>query len=86
MMHEAHKRHPKAWSVQRDFMLTGMASPGGDYLHFLPGLVREQETRRISSMKRQEDGVLLQVEGFLRPSAVWHKVQQAAQSRLQTRQ
>ena len=64
MMHEAHKRHPKAWSVHRDFMLTGMASPGGDYLHFLPGLVREQETRRISSMKRQEDGVLLQVEDF----------------------
>jgi hypothetical protein len=64
LMRQAHKEHPRAWSLQRDFWLTGMEyrSPSSFFPSNLPNIVRERETRRIASMKPAAGGVVLGVE------------------------
>jgi hypothetical protein len=64
LMRQARREHPRAWSLQRDFWLTGMEyrSPSGFFLSNLPNIVRERETRRIAVMEPAADGVVLRVE------------------------
>jgi hypothetical protein len=63
LMAEARKRYPNAWSLQRDFWLTGSEHrPQGLFPVNLPNIVRERETRRIAAIEPQEGGVLLRVE------------------------
>ena len=63
LMAEARKRHPNAWSQQRDFWLTGSEHrPQGFFPVNLPNIVRERETRRIAAIEPQAGGVLLRVE------------------------
>ncbi|MBN1490265.1 MAG: hypothetical protein JXA69_10130, partial [Phycisphaerae bacterium] len=63
-MDEVHQRWPKAWSLQRDFWLTGMEYKPEFLAGGLPGVVRERETRRIRAMSDHADGILLHVEDF----------------------
>jgi hypothetical protein len=63
LMAEARKQHPNAWSLQRDFWLTGAEyRPAGFFPPNLPNIVRERETRRITAMDSHEKSVLLRVE------------------------
>jgi hypothetical protein len=65
LMAEARKRHPRAWSYQRDFWPTGMDfRPSSFFPVNLPNIVRERETRRIAAMEPREGGLLLRVEDF----------------------
>ena len=64
LMYELNKRYPKAWALQRDFWLAGDVELAKDALHSLPGLVREQETRRIWKMEKHENEVLLYLQDF----------------------
>ncbi len=63
LMTEAREEYPNSWELQRDYWLTGF---NNEYRPLMrqPNIVREQETRRISSMTRQENGVMLSVEDF----------------------
>lgn len=68
MMAEAHAEHPSAWRYQRDIWMTATDDRKPDW-HMLmdpqvPNLVRERETRRITAMREQGDGVLLHLEDF----------------------
>jgi hypothetical protein len=63
LMTEAQKDYPIAWTLQRDFWLTGFQQVENP-LRLLPNVVRELETRRVTSMTRQKDGILLSVEDF----------------------
>ena len=61
-MVEARKQHPRAWSYQRDFWMTGTEFTKPGFLpQNLPNIVRERETRRISAIELAE-GRLLHVE------------------------
>ena len=63
LMAEARKRHPRAWSYQRDFWPTGTEfRPGSFFPVMLPNIVRERETRRIATMKTRERAIVLGVE------------------------
>jgi hypothetical protein len=63
LMAEARKRHPRAWSYQRDFWPTGTEfRPAGFLPQRLPNIVRERETRRITVMEPGERRVVLRVE------------------------
>jgi len=63
LMAAARKDHPRAWSYQRDFWLTGTDHrPPGFFAHRLPNIVRERETRRIAALEPHKDGVLLRLE------------------------
>ena len=64
LMAEARKEYPKAWSLQRDFWMTGMDDRPGFLSPMLPNVVRERETRRITSIRERPDGLLLHVEDF----------------------
>ncbi len=67
MMAQARLQHPKAWSYERDFWLTGTDARVNAVQYWpdsLPNLVRERETRRIAAMENRKDGVLLHVEDF----------------------
>jgi hypothetical protein len=64
LMSEVRKSAPRAWSLQRDFWLTGMEHQPVFLSGNLPNLVRERETRRIAAMEKHPDGVLLHVEDF----------------------
>lgn len=70
LMDQARKTGPhasrpsKAWSLQRDFWMTGMEHRPGFITGGLPNVVRERETRRITAIEKREDGVLLRVEDF----------------------
>ncbi len=65
MMAEARKRHPNAWSYQRDFWTTGFEDrPSGFLAANLPNIVRERETRRIAAIESHEKNVVLRVEDF----------------------
>ena len=65
-MAEARKPHPRAWSLQRDFWLTGTEyrPANGFFPSNLPNIVRERETRRIAAMEPRQRGVLLRLEDF----------------------
>jgi len=63
LMAEARKRHPRAWSYQRDFWPTGTEyRPGGFLPQMLPNIVRERETRQIAAAEQRQGGVVLRVE------------------------
>ena len=65
LMAEARQQHPRDWSLQRDFWLTGTDSSSNDgFSHQLPNIVRERETRRITAIEPRENVVLLRVEDF----------------------
>ena len=65
LMAEARKLHPKAWSYQRDFWMTGSDHQKPSFFDaHLPNIVRERETRRIAAVQDQNDGLLLRVEDF----------------------
>jgi hypothetical protein len=63
LMVEAHKQHPRAWRLQRDFWLTGTEfRPAGFFPVNLPNIVRERETRRIAAIERRDGRLVLRVE------------------------
>ena len=63
MMHAARRRHPRAWSFQRDFWLTGTEHRRTTlFSGTLPNIVREKETRRITAMEQHDAGLLLHVD------------------------
>jgi hypothetical protein len=67
LMAEARKLHPRAWSYQRDFWMTGSDyRKPGLFNAYLPNIVRERETRRIAALEDRPDGAgaLLRVEDF----------------------
>jgi len=66
LMAQAHREHPRGWSLQRDFWLTGMEfrGPEGFFPSNLPNIVRERETRRVAAMEPVSGGVALRLEDF----------------------
>ena len=64
LMDEVSKRHPKAWSLQRDFWMTGMEHQPKFLSGNLPNAVRELQTRRITKIQTRPDEILLHVEDF----------------------
>jgi hypothetical protein len=64
LMAEVRKTSPRAWSLQRDFWLTGMDRRPQLFDHYLPNIVREKETRRVTKIDEHPDGQLLRVEDF----------------------
>jgi len=67
LMAEARKQHPRAWSFQRDFWLTGTDYRPPAALTFpsnLPNIVRERQTRRIAGIEPHDRDVVLHVEDF----------------------
>lgn len=62
LMDRARKEHPRAWSLQRDFWMTGTEHQPSFFSTGLPNAVRERETRRIAAIEPRADGVLLRVE------------------------
>ena len=64
LMHAARQQHPRAWSYQRDFWMTGTEDRKPTLLNRLPNIVRERETRRITAVEDQPGGTLLRVEDF----------------------
>jgi len=64
LMDEVRKQSPKAWSLQRDFTLTGMERQPRFLSQRPANVVRERETRRIVAMEKQEEGIVLCVEDF----------------------
>ncbi|MCZ6795885.1 MAG: hypothetical protein O7J95_19935 [Planctomycetota bacterium] len=64
LMDRLRQQYPGAWSLQRDFTMTSMERQPRFLSTVPPNVVREQETRRIRSMSRSADGVLLRVEDF----------------------
>ncbi|MBI4578757.1 MAG: hypothetical protein HY718_03590, partial [Planctomycetes bacterium] len=64
LMAEANRQYPKAWSLQRDFWMTGMDDRPGFLTPVLPNVVRERETRRIVGIEDRPEGLALKVEDF----------------------
>src|SRR5262249_38109916 len=64
LMAEVRKSAPKAWSLQRDFWLTGMEQRPDLLARNLPNIVRERETRRIAAITDSPNGLLLRIEDF----------------------
>jgi hypothetical protein len=63
LMDQVRRTSPKAWSLQRDFWLTGMENQPG-MMASLPNIVREWETRRIVSIESRANEAVLTVEDF----------------------
>ena len=64
LMDEVRRTSPRAWSLQRDFWMTGMEHRWSLLGPKLPNIVRELQTRRITAIEPQEPGTLLRVEDF----------------------
>jgi hypothetical protein len=64
LMDRIRKQSPKAWSLQRDFTLTGMERRPRFLSGKPPNVVRERETRRIVAMEERDNGILVHVEDF----------------------
>ena len=64
LMDAVRKRSPLAWSLQRDFWMTGTQHRPRFLSGNLPNIVRELETRRIAAIDRSEQHVALRVEDF----------------------
>lgn len=65
LMARVRETAPRAWSLQRDFWLTGMEHRPGMFKTNLPNIVRERETRRVAAVEDRPDGRLLRVEDFV---------------------
>jgi hypothetical protein len=64
LMDQVRRSSPRAWSLQRDFWLTGLDRRPQLLSPQLPGIVRELETRRIVAIQPQGDHVRLELEDF----------------------
>jgi hypothetical protein len=64
LMKQTRKWAPRAWSLQRDFWLTGMEYQPGFLSGSLPNIVRERETRRIVAIDADRRGSVLHTEDF----------------------
>jgi len=64
LMAQVRKTAPRAWSLQRDFWLTGTEHRPRLFSHVLPNIVRERETRRVAAIDEHPDGRVLKVEDF----------------------
>jgi Glycosyl hydrolases family 39 len=63
LMAEARKQHPRAWSLERHFWLSGTEDRPRPFLPVnLPNIVRERETRRIAGLLERGVNVVLQLE------------------------
>ena len=54
LMDRGRERSPRAWSLQRDFWMTGMEHRPKFLPGNLPNIVRERETRRITVIEKQK--------------------------------
>lgn len=63
-MQKIRTESPKAWSLQRDFWMTGMEHQPEFLPRNLPNIVRERETRRITAIERRENAIALRIEDF----------------------
>ena len=71
LMAEARKQHPRAWSYQRDFWMTGSDHRPPAFLPVnLPNIVRERETRRIAAIEPRDERARAPRRRLLRPRAV----------------
>lgn len=65
LMAKARKQHPRAWSYQRDFWMTGSDHrPQGFLAVNLPNIVHKRETRRIAAIALINNELVLSVEDF----------------------
>lgn len=64
LMQEARRRAPRAWSLQRDWHPTGTELGPVFLPQYMPNVVRELETRRITALEETSGGVALRVEDF----------------------
>lgn len=64
LMDRVRSRHPEAWSIQRDFWMTGTEHRPAFPSQNLPNVVRELETRRIAAIDRLPGRTALRVEDF----------------------
>jgi len=64
LMDRVRRKAPRAWSLQRDFWMTGMDAEPTLLAPRLPNLVRERQTRRIVAIEPRRDGTALRVEDF----------------------
>jgi hypothetical protein len=64
LMDQVRQTAPRAWSLQRDFWLTGMEHQPSLLTVNLPNIVRERETRRIVAIDPEPRGNRLRVEDF----------------------
>jgi hypothetical protein len=64
LMDRLREQYPKAWSLQRDFTMTGMERQPKFLSGHPPNAVRERQTRRIVAMEKHDEGILLSVEDF----------------------
>jgi len=64
LMDQVRRSAPKAWSVQRDWWITGMQFQPQFLEPVLPNVVRERETRRIAAMETVGSNVRLSVGDF----------------------
>ena len=64
LMDQMRRTAPRAWSLQRDFWLTGMDDRPRLLPHNLPNIVRERETRRITAIEEPTDGTRLVLDDF----------------------
>jgi hypothetical protein len=63
LMAETHRRHPRAWSYQRDFWMTGTEfTKPGLLAQNLPNIVRERETRHITAIETAGSEQVLRVD------------------------
>lgn len=64
LMADARREHPRAWSLQRDFWMTGTEYQRQFFPNRLPNIVRERETRRIRAVDTNGKGndIVLRVE------------------------
>jgi Glycosyl hydrolases family 39 len=66
LMAAARKQHPRAWSLERHFWLSGTEDRPRPFLPVnLPNIVRERETRRIAKLEEQEGSVVLHLDDFV---------------------
>lgn len=64
LMQAVREQAPKAWSLQRDFWLTGMEHRPELFSPQLPNIVRELQTRRITALADEGAGTRLTLEDF----------------------
>ncbi|MBN1443929.1 MAG: hypothetical protein JXA90_14560 [Planctomycetes bacterium] len=65
LMEKVQREFPRAWSLQRDFWMTGMEHRPRFLSGNLPNIVRERETRRVAEIRDGDGGgMALRLEDF----------------------